>query len=226
MALQMEVLSDQMKHKDTELAGKTEILEHLQRDSESLKVEFQIGRAAWHQSEEVLSERLQQCEAARDSLLQQLSKTGHKLDLQSAKVKKVDVEVAAELAICHGEVQRLVGVVQNKQVLLSRAEGEVEKLKEEVRRMVEERSKDMVRLEEGEKRWNGERERVGMCEEEGQRLREEVGRLSEELLRSQRRLQEELEKKAEREREGEETLAHLQQELGKRAQQVRQEQCE
>ena len=189
----------------------------------ALKAEFQNGHASWRHTEELLSERLRQCEGARDSLLQQLEKAEHKLQLQTAQAREGE---DVELTSCRKEIHRLMAVVKNGNMELSVAEEELEKVKEEARRVEEEKRKCSVWLEEGRRRWSRERERVGVCEEEGRVLREEVGRLSEELRTSQRRLQEEMEQKAERERGREETLTHLQQELAKRAQQVRQTQLQ
>lgn len=220
MTVQLEVLSEKLRHKEVEVVSKAEETTRLHRDLEGMKAGLHKGHASWRHSEEVLSERLRQCEGVRDDLLHQLAEADHNLNLRSTKLKDQEEELSTQLTRCRREVQRLMGVVKNECVVRSQAEGEAERLKEEVRRMNEERREAMVRLEEWERRWKGERERVVESEEEGRRLREEVGRLSEELRRSQRRLQEELEGKAAREKEGEETLARLQQELAKRAQQV------
>lgn len=220
--VQLEVLSEKLRHRETELAGKSEATACLHQDLEGMKAELQRNHTSWQRSEKMLTERLRQCEGARDGLLQQLAEASRKLNLRSTRLKEEEEETSAELASCRREVQRLMGVVKNEHLSHSEAEGEVERLKGELRRVEEEGREALVRLEEGERRWSGERERVEECEEEGRSLREEVGRLSEELRRSQRRLQEELERRVEREKVGEETLAHLQQELAKRAQQVRQ----
>ena len=203
-----------------DLAKTSETTAQLQQDLEGVRVELQKNHASWKYSDKMLTERLRECEAARDSLLHQLAEASQRLNVRSARSREEEEEIATELARYRSEVQRLVGAVKSEQVSRSLFEGEVDRLKEEVRKAEGEARDTVLRLKEGERKVEVDRERVEECEEEGRSLREEVGRLSEELRRSQRRLQEELERKAEKEKEGEETLTRLQQELVKRAQKV------
>lgn len=203
-----------------ELVKSSETITQLHQDVEAARAELHKNHTSWKHCEKKLTERLRECEAARDSLLQQLTQASQKLSLRSAQSREEEEELATELGKYRGEVQRLVGIVKSEQLSRSIAEEEVDRLKEEVQRASGEAREAELCLSEGERKWGMDRERVEQCEGEGRSLREEVGRLSEDLRKSQHRLQEELEKKAEKEREAEEALTRLQQELIKRAQKV------
>jgi len=193
----------------------------LHRDVEAIRVDLQRSQASWKFSEKALTDRLRECEAARDSLLQQLSQAKQKLNHRAARSREEDEQISVELGKYRSEVQRLRGVVKSEKVSRSVVEEEADRLREELRKVESEAREVRVRLEDGSRKWSLNRERVEECEKEGQRLREEVGRLSEELRTSQRRLAEERERRTEKEKEGEESLIRLQQELAKRAQQVK-----
>ena len=198
----------------------SETMAALHRDVEAIRVDLQRSQASWKFSEKALTDRLRECEAARDSVIQQLSQAKQKLNHRLARSQEEDEQTSVELRKYRSEVQRLRGVVKSEQVSRSVVEEEADRLREELRKVEGEVREVRVRLDEGSRKWSLDQDRVEECEKEGQSLREEVGRLSEELRTSQRRLQEEREKRVEKEKEGEESLIRLQQELAKRAQQV------
>ena len=155
----------------------------------------------------------------KEGLLKQLAEASRKLALYSVRAEG-EKEVREDMESCRTEIQRLEGVVRREIEERKEMEAEAERWRVE-RDRVERRCKEAeAKEEEAERRWQEERTGKEACEQEGEELRKEVGRLSEELKLCQHQLQGEMEGKAEKERSMEETLAHLQQELAKRAQQV------
>lgn len=215
----MEVMSQELRQKEKELGKKMELEVHLQQELASVRVEFQQGHASWQEVKQDLKERLVQSEAAREALLKQLAEASRKLTLHSAQLGGKR-EALGELERCRKEVRRLEGVVSAELAERGRMEGEMQRWKREKAKLERKLQEEALRHKVLEKRWQEERSAKEACEAEGEELRKEVGRLSEELRLSQQQLQGEVEGKADSERNMEESLARLQQELAKRAQQV------
>ena len=209
-------MAKEIRQKEKELGKRMEQEVHLQQELASARAELQHGHTSWQEMKEELKERLSQSEAARESLLKQLSEASQELTLRSAQLGG-EREVMGDLEKCREEVQRLEGMVSSEISRRGEMEAEVQKWKWEKERLEKKCREGAVRQEGAEKRWQEERTAKEACEVEGEELRKEVGRLSEELRRCQQR---QLEEKAEKESDMEESLAHLQQELAKRAQQV------
>ncbi len=219
--IKMDSISSELKDKIAELVQSKEATVSLSHDLNSVKAEFQKSHSSWEYSEKALTERLRECESARDSLLHQLAQANQKISHHSTRSRREEEEIAKQLACYRSEVQKLVAAVKSEKMSRSVAEEEVDRLKEEVLKLKREADRVGLRLSEGERKWEVDRERVKECEVEARSLREEVGRLSEDLRTCRRKLQEGMEQKAEKEREGEEALTRLQQELNMRAQKVR-----
>lgn len=192
----------------------------LRREAEEVRVELQRDHASWQQQQKELKEQLLESEVSKETLLKQLAEARRKLALSSARAEG-EREVREDMESCRQEIRRLEGVVRREIEERKEMEAEAERWRVE-RDRVERRCREaQAKEEEAERRWREERAGKQACEQEGEELRREVGRLSEELKARQGQLQVEVEGRAERERNMEETLAHLQQELAKRAQQVR-----
>lgn len=210
--IQVDTLSRELKQKDTELVRKVSQEAHLQQDLEHVRVELHQDHASWQETRRALKES----EVAREGLVAQLSKANRKLTQHSAQLGSKR-EAMGELDRCRAEVQHLEGVVRGEITERGRMEAEVRKWKREKERRCE---GEGLKQEKAEQRWKEERRAKEACEKEGEELRREVGRLSEDLRACQHQLQGELEGKGETEKNMEDTLTHLQQELTKRAQQV------
>ena len=217
--LQVESLSKEMRQKDKELGKKVEREVQLQQDLASLRAELQQGHVSWQEAKEDLKNRLILSESAREGLLRQLAEASREATLQSARLGGTE-EVMGELERCRGEVQRLEGVVSSELAQRGKMEAEVRKWRREKEKFERRCTEGVARQEAADKRWQEERSAKEACEAEGEELRKEVGRLSEELLKRQHQLQAEMEGRADKEKETEDSLTHLQQELAKRAQQV------
>lgn len=215
----MEMVSKELRQKEKELGRKVEQEVRLQQELARIKAELQQGHASWQERKSELKERLLQSEAAREALLKRLAEASQKLTLHSAQLGGKR-EVLGELERCRKEVRRLEGVVSAEIAERGKIEVEVQRWRREKEKLERRCQDEAMRHEASEKRWQDERRAKEACEVEGEELRKEVGHLSEELLLSQHQLQGEMEGKMEKERNTEESLAHLQQELAKRAQQV------
>lgn len=211
----MDTLSRELKLKDTELARKVSQESHLQQDLERVREELCQDHASWQEARRALKES----EVAREGLASQLSRANRKLTQHSAQLGNKR-EAMGELDRCRAEVQKLEGVVRGEIAERGRMEAEVRKWRHEKERMGRRCEEEGLKQEEAEQRLKEERGAKEACEQEGEELRKEVGRLSKELRACQHQLQGELEGKGETEKNMEDTLTHLQQELTKRAQQV------
>ena len=217
----MDRLSEEVRLKDSSLAKHTSHEAHLKRELESTREELKQGHTSWQKMRKELNQQLFQSEVAREALFKQLAETGRKLTFHSAQVEGKKDAMTAELEKCRAEIHRLEGVVKEELAERRGVELEVERWKLEVEK-VEGRCREAEgRRGEAERRCGAERTRQEASEREGEVLRQEVGRLSEALRVCQHQLQAEKEGKVEKEKATEESLAHLQQELAKRAQQVR-----
>ena len=213
-------MGEELHHKDAELARRVKKESRLQKELEDVRTERKHDHTSWQKAKKELKEQLLASEVAKESLLKQLAEVSRKLTLSSVRAEG-EREVRADMETCHSEIQRLEGVVRREIEERRELEAEAGRWRTERDRM-ERRCKEALTKEEAaEQRWQEERAGKEACEQEGEELRREVGRLSEELKASQDQLQREMEGKAEKERNMEETLSHLQQELAKRAQQVR-----
>ncbi len=206
--------------KDASLTRHAEREAHLQQEAKEARAGLKQGHASWRKMRKELSEQLFQSEMAREALFKQLAETGRKLTFHSAQVEGKREAMMGELEKCRSEVHHLEGVVKAELAERKGVELEMERWKLEVEKAGRRCREAEGRQAEAEKRWGEERARKEASEREGESLRQEVGRLSEELRVCQRQLQAEKEGKVEKEKVMEESLAHLQQELAKRAQQV------
>lgn len=209
----------ELRQKEKEIGKKVGLEVHLQQEVASLRAELQQGHTSWQEVQDGLKERLVQSEVARENLLKQLAEASRDLTLRSAQLGG-EREVRGELDRCHENVQRLEGVVSHEIAGRGKMEAEVQRWKREKKKL-EKSCKEAESLRGvSERRCGEEREAKQACEAEGEELRKEVGLLSEELRKCQHQLQGELEGTVEKEKSMEESLARLQQELAKRAQQV------
>lgn len=213
-------MSQELRQKDKELGRKVEQEVHLQQELVSVKAELQQCHTSWQEVKGELKERLLRSEASREALLKQLAEASRKLTLHSAQLGGKR-EVLGELEKYRKEVRRLEGVVSAEIAERGRMEVDVRRWRREKEKLERRCKEEATRHEVSEKMWQDERRAKEACEVEGEELRKEVGRLSEELLLNQHQLQGEVDGKADKERSMEESLSHLQQELAKRAQQVR-----
>lgn len=220
--MQVDRLTEELRLKDEEVSRRTRAESQLREELEGMRAELKQGHASWQRLRRELKEELLQSEVAKESILKQLADSNRKLALHNMQAEG-EREVRGELESCRMEMRRLEGVVRREIEERREMEVEVERWRLE-RDQMERRCREAgSKEEEAERRWQEERGSKQACEEEGEELRREVGRLSEALKLTQHQLQGEMEGKAEKERHTEETLSHLQQELAKRAQQVRQE---
>ena len=206
--------------KDGTLARLSKREAQLQQELEGVREELKQGHASWGKLRKELNEQLFQSEVAREALFKQLAETGRKLTFHSAQVEGKREAMMGELEKCRAEISRLEGVVKEEVGRCKGVELEVEQWKVEAEKAGGRCREAEERQREAERRWGEERARKEASEQEGDSLRQEVGRLSEALRACQHQLQAEREGKVERERDTEDSLARLQQELTKRAQQV------
>ena len=213
------MISKELKQKENESVRKSELNSILQQELESMKAEFQRGHTSWESAKKQLNNKLSQSEVDREALLVQLTETSRKLSLSTAKMKEQE-EMQAELERHGLEIQRLKGAVKRECSNRERTEMEKEMWEMEAGKMEGRYKEVQAQQQQMEKRWKEEIERKEACEQEGEELREEVARLSKELRACQHQLQGEIEHRTEKERNEQDSLLHLQQELAKRAQQV------
>lgn len=199
----MDKMAEELRQKDEQLVVKTELVSRLQEEMESTRSKLQQDAASWQRANAELREKLGETEMARQVLLGQLTEIGRELDVQRERGEE---EFRASLERCHAELER-------------KCEEERERREELEGRLAEGQHQQEVM----EERCAAEKKRREVCELEREELRKEVTRLGVELRACQQELEQALREKAEREQSGEDMLVHLQQELAKRAQQVRQE---
>lgn len=215
----MEGVSRELRQKEKELGRKVEQEGRLQQELARTRAELKQGHTSWQEVRAELKGRLMRSEAAKEDLLKQLAEANRQLTLHSAQLGGKR-EVMGELNKCRGEMRRLEGVVSSEIAERGKMAAEVARWKREKERLERKCTEEAARREVSETRWQDERSAKEACEVEGEELRKEVGRLSEELRRCQHQLQGEMEGKVDKEKDMEDSLTRLQQELAKRAQQV------
>lgn len=213
-------MAEKIQKKDIELTRKSKISSQLQQEVEKMKAELYHGHTSWEGKNSDLKMRLESSEEARENLLQQVTELTRKLTHHSAQIQG-QMGALVELEKAGLEIQRLRNTVKKETSERQKMEMAVLKYKGDLERLEGQYKEVVAQKEVSDKRRLEERAGREACEEEGRELRKEVQTLSEDLRVSHQLLRTEAEKREEKEKNGEDSLTHLQQELTKRAQQVR-----
>lgn len=224
---QVEALTLELTSTQQQLLKKTELATQLQRELTDTRAELQRGQSSWRQVEAEIRQSLEHSETLRQSLLRQVEHSNKELRNYSQKVSEQQ-EKLVKLSKYQSEVERLQSVVMTLEERCKEYEGDERAGREERQRLLVEmgqmksRTEDLkCKLEASELKHHVELE----LREEGDRelvvLRSQVKQLKAELESHQSKMAEGEERAGQREKEVEDTIAHMQQELAKRTQQVR-----
>ena len=223
---QVEMLSSELEHTQTQLLDKTELATRLQREISELRGEWQREAASWREREAELKQNLHHGDVLRQSLIQQVERSNMELNSLSGRLteqQKSTRELKKSQTDLEGLKRHVIEVESEKEHL----EDKVTSLKKERQKLLVDLGQEKTRntklasqLKQMEREFPSERGRREEAERRVAQLREEVERVKREMEVERERVAEVEVQVREKESTVEDTLSHMQQELAKRAQQV------
>ena len=223
---QVEMLSSELEHTQTQLLDKTELATRLQREISELRGEWQRETALWRERETELKQNLHHGDVLRQSLIQQVERSNMELNSLSGRLTEQQ-KTTRELKKSQTDLETLKRHTIEVESEREHLEAKLTSLKEDKQRLLVDLGQEKTRntklaghLKQLERQLGSEVGRRKDGEGRAAQLKEELERVRRELEKERQRAAEVEVQVREQESTVEDTLGHMQQELAKRAQQV------